>query len=68
MSERRSTGRVLHVVQDSFEDPRYRFLGSVKDTLGRVEYFESRGLSVDSIVAEERSDVKLAERLAGLDL
>lgn len=68
MSERRSIGRVLHVVQDSFGDPRYRFLGSVKDTLGRVEYFESRGFPVDSIVAEERSDEKLAERLARLDL
>lgn len=60
--------RILHIVQESFENPRHRFLGSVKDSLGRQEYFATRGLPVDRIVAEGRSDHKVAATLASLDL
>jgi hypothetical protein len=60
--------RVLHVVQESFENPRHRFLGSVKDSAGRREYFACRGFEVDSIVAEGRSDEKVIARLETMDL
>jgi len=60
--------RVLHIVPDSFANPRHRLLGSTKDIAGRVEYFESRGIAVDRIHAQGRSDDALRERLDALDL
>jgi glycosyltransferase involved in cell wall biosynthesis len=45
-----STDRVLHVFQDTVEDPRQRHLGSTKGIRCRTDYFRSRGLPFDELV------------------
>jgi len=55
--------RVMHVVPDSIHDPRHFHIGSTKDIRGRTEYFEDRGIPVDEVVAEGRSDKRLLEVL-----
>ena len=43
-------------------------LGSFKDTLARTEYFETRGLHVDVLVAQAQSDATPAARLQEMEL
>lgn len=60
--------RVLHIVPDSVADPKHFYLGSTKDIRGRTEYFESREILFDEMLAKDRSDTLLVDQLKGLNL
>ncbi len=59
--------RILHIVPESLMVPQLYYLGSTKDILGRIEYFDARSFEVDRLVVE-RSDKVLLERLRLVEL
>lgn len=60
--------KVLHIVPDSVANRRHLFLGSTKDIRNRTEYFKERGIPFDEILAKDRSDALLLDRLQSLNL
>jgi len=59
---------VLHIVHDSVENKRKRYLGSTKDIRGRSAYFADCGIVVREVASKDRSDELMREMLEGMDL
>lgn len=57
----------MHVVPDSVHAPKEFYLGSTKDIRGRTDYFKSRGLDYQEVIAPQRSDARLLGIMSGMD-
>ena len=60
--------KFLHVVPDSIQAPEQFYLGSTKDIRGRTDYFASRGLDFEEVIAPRRSDDRLVDIISGMDV
>ena len=60
--------KYLHVVPDTVQLEHKFYLGSTKDFRGRPDYFESRGLNYEEVIAPDRSDDKLLKIMSRSDL
>lgn len=60
--------QILHIVPESLRDKAFYFHGSTKDIASRTEYFVENKIEFEELIAPDRDDAKLLEKLKNKNL